>query len=435
MEYFMTLSLQPLAPSPVRSQRINSTALAGAAALAGFSPMSFADFVEDSSATLETRNMYFNRDFRDGTSAQQSKRDEWAQGFVLKVESGYTAGTVGFGLDAIGMLGLKLDSSPDRTGTGLLPTHDDGRAADEYSKGGLTGKVKVSATELKIGTLIPELQTLRPNDGRILPQSFEGGMLTSKEFKNLTFTGGRLQKVKDRDDTSSEEIALNNKNKRFTGNVAGKNFDMAGFDYKLTEKMVASYHFAELDEVYRQHFVGLVASQPFGPGTFGTDLRLAVSNDQGAARGGDIDNTSLNGIVSYALSGHKLSVGYQRMSGDSAFPYIDGSDPFLINFVQIGDFAEANEHSWQARYDFDFAKLGVPGLTFMSRYISGDNASVNGHNGEGKEWERNSEIKYVVQSGTLKNVAVRLRNATYRSNFARDADEVRLLVSYTVAIW
>ncbi len=55
--------------------------------------------------------------------------------------------------------------------------------------------------------------------------------------------------------------------------------------------------------------------------------------------------------------------------------------------------------------------------------------------GEGKEWERNTELKYVVQSGPLKNVAVRLRNATFRSNFARDADEVRLLVSYSVALW
>lgn len=41
----------------------------------------------------------------------------------------------------------------------------------------------------------------------------------------------------------------------------------------------------------------------------------------------------------------------------------------------------------------------------------------------------------MVQSGPLKNVAVRLRNATFRSNFARDADEVRLLVSYSVALW
>jgi hypothetical protein len=47
-------------------------------------------------------------------------------GLHAQLQSGYTDGTVGFGLDALGMLGIKLDSSPDRTGTGLLPTHDDG---------------------------------------------------------------------------------------------------------------------------------------------------------------------------------------------------------------------------------------------------------------------------------------------------------------------
>ncbi|MEK1909488.1 MAG: OprD family porin [Pseudomonas chlororaphis] len=429
------LSMQPQACQPVRFSRLSHTALASAAALAGFSPISQAAFFEDSSATLETRNMYFNRDFRSGTSAQQSKRDEWAQGFMLNLQSGYTDGTVGFGVDALGMLGIKLDSSPNRTGTGLLPTHDDGRAADEYAKVGLTGKVKISATELKIGSLIPELPTIKPNDGRILPQTFEGGLLTSREIKNLTFTGGRLEKAKDRDSTDFEDIALNNKNSRFAGTVAGKHFDFGGLDYKFTDKITGSYHFAQLAEVYNQHFFGLLASQPMGPGTFATDLRFAVSDDQGQARGGKIDNKSLNGLVSYALNGHKLSAGYQHMSGDSAFPYLDGADPYLVNFVQINDFAGAEERSWQARYDYDFGKLGIPGLTFMTRYLSGDNIALK--NGDtGKEWERNTEIKYVVQSGTFKDVAVRLRNATYRSNYsARDADEVRLLVSYSLALW
>nr|BFD40213.1 OprD family porin [Pseudomonas sp. FFPRI_1] len=428
-------SSHPQAAQPARFSRLTPSALAGAAALAGFSPFSQAAFFEDSSATFETRNMYFNRDFRDGTSAQQSKRDEWAQGFMLNLQSGYTEGTVGFGLDALGMLGVKLDSSPDRTGTGLLPTHDDGRAANQYSKLGLTGKVKISATELKIGSLIPELPILKPNDGRILPQTFEGGLLTSREIKNLTFTGGRLDKAKDRDDSNYEDIRLNNKNSRFAGTVAGKHFNFGGLDYKFTDKITGSYHFAQLDDVYSQHFLGLVASRPMGPGTFATDLRLAISDDQGQARGGKIDNKSLNGLVSYALNGHKLSAGYQHMSGDSAFPYVDGSDPYLVNFVQINDFAGAEERSWQARYDYDFAKLGVPGLSFMTRYLSGDNIALK--NGDtGKEWERNTEIKYVVQSGTFKDVAVRLRNATYRSNYsARDADEVRLLVSYAVALW
>ncbi len=139
-------------------------------AFAGVAPLcDAAGFVEDSSATLSTQNIYFNRDFRDG--AGQSKREEWAQGFILDFQSGYTPGTIGVGLDAMGMLGLKLDSSPDRTGTGLLPAHDDGRAADEYSKLGLTAKLKASETELKIGSLIPDLPTLQPNDSRLFPQT------------------------------------------------------------------------------------------------------------------------------------------------------------------------------------------------------------------------------------------------------------------------
>ncbi|MGB5956250.1 OprD family porin [Pseudomonas sp.] len=428
------LSSQPQAFAPSRSFVARPSAIASALALAGVAPMSQAAFFEDSTATFETRNMYFNRDFRDGTSAQQSKRDEWAQGFILNFESGYTDGTVGFGLDALGMLGIKLDSSPDRTDSGLLPTHDDGKAADEYSKLGLTGKVKVSQTELKIGTLIPELPTLKPNDGRILPQTFEGGLLTSKEIKGLTFTGGRLDKAKDRNDTNWEDLALNNKNGRFGGSFSADNLDLAGLDYQFTDRITGSYHFAQLDDIYRQHFIGMVATQPWGPGTFGADLRLAVSDDAGAAKAGNIDNTTFNGMLSYALGGHKVSAAWQQLSGDSAFPYIDGADPYLVNFVQINDFAGRDERSWQARYDYNFAALGIPGLTFMTRYISGDNVS-RAAGGEGKEWERDTEMKYVVQSGPLKNVAVRLRNATFRSNFARDADEVRLLVSYSVALW
>ncbi|AIR89735.1 OprD family porin [Pseudomonas cremoricolorata] len=425
---------QPKALVPFRSLSARPSAIAGAFALVGVAPLSQAAFFEDSKATFETRNMYFNRDFRDGTSAQQSKRDEWAQGFMLNLQSGYTEGTVGLGLDALGMLGLKLDSSPDRTGSGLLPTHDDGRAANEYSKLGLTGKVRISATELKVGTLIPVTPVLRPNDGRILPQTFEGGLITSREIDRLTFTGARLGKVKDRNDTNWEDIALNNKNRRFGGSFSGDHFDMAGLDYAFSKSLTGSYYFAQLDDVYRQHYFGLLSSHKWGPGTFGTDLRLSFSDEQGQAKAGDIDNTTTNVMLSYALSGHKFSAGYQRISGDSAFPYLDGADPYLINFLQINDFANADERSWQARYDYNFAAFGLPGLSFLTRYVNGDNVS-RASGGEGKEWERDIELKYVVQSGPLKNVAVRLRNASFRSNFARDADENRVLVSYSLALW
>ena len=94
---------------------------ASAGLCAAFAPfLAQADFIKDSKGSLEARNFYFSRDFRQ-SNAPQSQAREWAQGFILRMESGFTEGTVGFGIDALGELGVKLDSSRDRRGTGLLP--------------------------------------------------------------------------------------------------------------------------------------------------------------------------------------------------------------------------------------------------------------------------------------------------------------------------
>jgi hypothetical protein len=396
-------------------------------------PAAHADFVADSKASLSTTNIYLNRDFREGSG--QNKREEWGQGFLLDIQSGYTEGTVGFGLDALGMLGVKLDSGGGRTGTDLLPVQDDGGTPDQFGRMGLTSKVKISNTELRYGSHIPELPVVKASDSRLLPQVFEGGLLTSSELEGLTFTGGRLDKVIDRASTNSEELILNSKNKRFAGGVTADHLDLFGLDYQFAKGLTGRYYAAELDDIYRQHFFGILASQPVGSGTLAADIRLMLSKDAGTANAGKIDNRAFSSMVSYAINGHKLGLGYQDMSGDTGYAYIDGSDPFLVNFVQINDFANADESSWQARYDYDFSKMGVPGLSFMGRYVRGDDAQVAGSMQSGGEWERDLEIKYVVQNGPLKDVYVRLRNASFHSDFARDADENRVIVGYTLPIW
>lgn len=421
-----TASHQALAPAHLLSLAIAAALLA---------PAAHADFVADSKASLTTSNIYLNRDFREGTSSQQNQREEWGQGFWLDVQSGYSEGSVGFGLDALGLLGVKLDSGGGRTGTDLLPVQDDGGTPDQFGRLGLTAKVKVSATELRYGSHVPELPVVKASDSRLLPQVFEGGLLTSSELDGLTFTGGRLDKVIDRASTNSEELILNSKNRRFAAGITADHLDLLGLDYEFAKGLTGRYYFADLDDIYRQHFFGLLASQPLGSGILSADIRLMLSKDSGAANAGKIDNRAFNAMLTYAIDGHKLGLGLQDMSGDTGYAYIDGSDPFLVNFVQINDFANADERSWQARYDYDFAKLGVPGLSFMTRYIKGSDAQVAGSSDTGGEWERDIEVKYVVQSGPLKDVYVRLRNASFHSDFARDADENRVIVGYTLPIW
>ncbi len=421
-----TASHQVLTPAHLLSLAIAAALLA---------PAAHADFIADSKASLTTSNIYLNRDFREGTGTQQNKREEWGQGFWLDVQSGYTEGTVGVGLDALGLVGVKLDSGGGRTGTDLLPVQDDGGTPDQFGRLGLTAKIKVSNTELRYGSHVPELPVVKASDSRLLPQVFEGGLLTSSELDGLTFTGGRLDKVIDRASTNSEELILNSKNRRFAAGITADHLDLMGLDYQFAKGLTGRYYFADLDDIYRQHFFGLLASQPLGSGTLSADVRLMLSKDSGSSNAGKIDNRAFNAMLTYAINGHKLGLGFQDMSGDTGYAYIDGSDPFLVNFVQINDFANADERSWQARYDYDFGKLGVPGLSFMTRYIKGSDAQIAGTDDTGGEWERDIEVKYVVQSGPLKDVYVRLRNASFKSDFARDADENRVIVGYTLPIW
>lgn len=75
-------------------------------------------FVEGSHLTIQTRNYYFNRDRRD---PQVQNSQEWGQGFIGLFSSGYTPGMIGVGVDAYGMLGLKLDGGGGTGGSSILP--------------------------------------------------------------------------------------------------------------------------------------------------------------------------------------------------------------------------------------------------------------------------------------------------------------------------
>lgn len=406
-------------------------AIAGTCALI-FPFTASADFIADSKASIELRNFYFNRDFRNGPpTAQRDAAKEWAQGAMLRFESGYTAGTVGLGIDAVGMLGLKLDGGDGSGGTGLLPadlSSKNGRGSqDEYSKLELTAKAKVSETVLKAGSLAFRTPVVSSNDTRLLPSTFEGALLTSKDIDQLVLQGGKLAQIKFNSSSDYQD---------FTGNRIGgvsDDFRFAGGTYSFNKALSTSLFYGNLENVYRQFFGGVVYEIPLAAQqSLKFDLRYSKSTDDGNFR--PLDNRAANGLVAYTLGANVFTAAYQHMSGDDPFPYIANSDPYLVNFVQINDFANTQERSWQLRYDYNFAAMGIPGLTFMSRYVQGDNALVGGSN-TGKEWERDTDIGYVIQSGSLKNLGVKLRNATVRSNFGNDLDETRLIVSYTLALW
>lgn len=397
-------------------------------------------FIEDASATLTARNYYFSRDFSDivGNAAaqQKSKAEEWAQGFILNFKSGYTPGTVGFGVDAIGMLGIKLDSSKDRVGTGLLPVQQDGEAPDEYSRLGVAAKVRVSKTELKVGELQPNLPVLVFSDIRLLPPTYQGASITSNEIAGLTLQGGQLRSTSLRDEAGDDEIrALIPTDVRYVRTPSSDRFNYAGADYAFNQNRTSvGVWYAQLKDIYNQRFVSLKHSQPFGSWTLGANLGYYDSAEDGDELAGEIDNQAFYSLLSAKRGGHTFYVGYQAMFGENGLPRVFANITPLGNEVPTFEFAAPDERSWQVRYDYDFAALGVPGLTSTVRYITGDNVDT-GRGFEGKDFERDLDLAYTVQSGPLKDVSIRLRNVTARSNYRTDIDENRLIVSYTVKLF
>nr|WP_305883018.1 OprD family porin [Pseudomonas sp. M30-35] len=387
-----------------------------------------AEFINDSKATVQLRNFYFNSDYRQ-EAARQSKREEWAQGFIVKYESGYTAGTVGFGLDAIGLLGLKLDSGPDRQNSGLLPVGSH-KAPDEYSQLGATAKVRVSNSNLKTGTFIPKLKTVLPSDSRLLPQSFQGTHLTMNEVEGLTFNLGRLTQNSLRNSSSLDDMTVAGSG--ITGGKATDRFDFTSLEYAWSKNLTTEYNYGFLEGNYKQHIVNSLYTVPLADQrSLTTDLRYAhSSNDEQS----NVDNQAFGVLLKYKLKSHGFTAAYQQMEGDTGFPHINGTTSFLVNYVMMSaDFANPSERSWQLRYDYDFAGVGLPGLSFMTRYIRGDNFERKGVNAA--EWERNTDIAYRIQSGTLKNLEFKWRNGTYRSSGGNDIDQNRLIASYSISLF
>ena len=390
-------------------------------------------FIEDSKLNVKTRMLYFSRDFRNNPAGTQSRREETGLGFLGTFESGFTQGTVGVGVDAIGMLGLKLDSGKGRAGTGLFPTGSDGRSQDEYSKGGGAVKFRISDTVLKVGDQFTALPVFATDDSRLLPEIAQGTLITSNEIEGLTLHAGHFTSLTAQEETNRDSFRL-------------KEANVVGGTYAFTDTLSTSLYYSKVEDYWRKYYANVNWALPISDKQgLVFDFNIYDTKSEGSAEyrafdGDKLDNRAFSLSGAYNIGAHTFTLAYQKVTGDGDYGYgVDGGGTiFLANSVARSDFNAEDEKSWQARYDLNFAEYGIPGLTFMTRYVRGTDANVAGTS-NGKEWERDVDIKYVLQSGPAKDLSFRVRQATYRSSDgvyydSPSIDELRLIVEYPLSI-
>ncbi len=208
-----------------------------------------------------------------------------------------------------------------------------------------------------------------------------------------------------------------------------------------TGDLQSAYYFRGVAETYK---LALADKQ-----SLSLSLNLYRNTDTGKAKAGDVDNTTWSLMGTYAFGAHRLGLGYQKVDGDTPFDYVNRGSIWLENAMQLSDFNAPNEASWQLKYDVDLSQLVTPGLSAGLAYTRGSgidyrrmNSVYTGYLGmpgaHGKHWERDMIVRYTVQQGMTKGLALQLRYSAHRANKAQgelDANQIRLVAEMPLSIF
>lgn len=405
-------------------------------------------FVEDTTLNLLSRNFFLHNDYRTDHEGQ-SYRQEWAQGFIANLRSGFTQGDVGVGVDVHGFYGLKLDGGRGHAGTGLLPLDSDGRAESDYASGGAALKLRYSKTTLKFGEMEVETPVFDTADKRLQPEYATGFFLDSEEIEGLRMVAGHFTAFKNQNASSARDDFDG-----YGASTRNASISLAGIELSGDGPLGGSIYASELSDTWQQYYANLHLNQPLSAdSSLLLDSNVYRTLDEGNANAGSINNTAFSLSAKYRFGSQALTFAWQKIDGDTPFDFVGGDSIYLANSIKYADFNGAHEQSWQARYDLDFATLGVPGLKFMTRYVSGDRidgthaqqgSAYNPFDGDaeryqpiqgkdGRHWERDIDLKYTVQSGPVKDLSLDVSHVSHRGNTAQagdDIDRLYLVIEY-----
>lgn len=402
------------------------------------------DFFNDAKTEVLSRNFFLSNDYRSPSPSGKNYKQEWAQGFIGTFTSGYTPGTVGLGIDAQAFLGLKLDGGKGHSGTGLLPVDSNGRSEPNYSSAGGAFKLKASRTTLAFGEMTLETPVFDTSDKRLQPEYATGLLLNSQEIDNVNFTAGRFTAFKNQDSSSGRGDFYG-----YGANTEAGGISFFGADLFGDSPVGGSLYASDLTDTWHKYYANL----HFKQSGLLLDANLYHTRDTGRALAGAIDNTAFSLSGKYSFGPHAVMLGWQRINGDTPFDFVSGDSIYLANSIKYADFNGAGERSWQARYDLDLGAFGIPGLTFMTRYVSGSHidgthapkggaynpfvAETGDYQPQqgagGKHWERDIDLKYIVQSGAAKDLSVQLSHVSHRANEAQagdDIDRIYVVIQY-----
>jgi len=396
-----------------------------------------ADFIDDSNVQLKFKNFYLDRQYQDDYSSRNW--GSWSQGVTLDAKSGYhdIGGGVQVGADLLIQHAFRLngrDNNPDW----VLPHEGPGKGQkDNFGKVGATLKAKVSQTELKVGELLPVSPVLVFDPSRQLLTTYSGAWLESKDLKDTKLTLAYIDGINNRYDNQFRDLTKFAPPSFYDTGAEADGMWIAGVDHQLTKEVGASYWYANVQDIYHQHYLGVNYKTTLDEKTkLDSHIRYFDNSESGDKLYGEIDNQALSVAAKVNHGAHSVGVGYQQMFGDSAFPTLGGwvPQPYLANWG-VATFTAPEEKSWSVSYGYDFSEMGAKGLNATAVYFKGYNQKgTRAYQGQNFNTDEvNAIVNYTVLEAKLKGLGVQ---AMYIDvNFANpakpDLQEYCVATTYT----
>ncbi|MEN8245018.1 MAG: OprD family outer membrane porin [Thermodesulfobacteriota bacterium] len=283
--------------------------------------------------------------------------------------------------------------------TGATPGDDESYAAlDEYFL-----RYSNWDTKFTLGAHAVNTPWLNGHDIRMTPKKYRGLGVINNSIENLELHGYYLTDWLDwtAEDWTSMTSA-------FTGDAGDDEGALAlGAKWQILPALSVQgwdYYFRD---VMNSLYLTAVYQQAMGSDyTFGADLRYLNQMDVGDKLAGNLGTYTAGGSAFLGGFGAKLTLYFGANGSDNLVAPFGESK---IISLQVLALDRAEENAYTVKFDYDFAYLGVDGLSLYALFSSFDTPDSGG-NASSDATEIDVDLQYKL-SGWFDNCSIRLRHA------------------------
>mgnify|MGYP001194131204 CR=1 FL=1 len=376
----------------------------------GLSPM-----VREAQVTLEPRLYARYRDEDNGTL-----RESVAGGGALRFLSGWLSDKIRVGLTGYTSQALAGDS--DRGGTGLV--RDDQSGYWAFGEAYVEAKLG-DAFATRLFRQEMDLPYLNRNDSRMTPKSFESYVFWWKPEESLTLAAGHVAKMRDRTESTFISMA-----EAAGVEDAEDGLSTLGFRWDMRENLtlgaVNHYSWNTFNTVYTE--LRLVDSFGESDWSWKAALQFTDQRSVGDEMLGDFDIQTFGG---------QLGLGWNSLIASAAITHTEAGEELRKPFggtpgftsLMVSDFDRPEETAIRVGLSYDFADLGLDGLSAFANYAHGDVPQKGRYAGDNQD-EWNVTVDYRPEKTLFKDLWFRVRLGWNERDDQR-REEYRFIVNYS----